>query len=61
MNYTVISPGIYTYGAMLIAGTIRHSGKPVALHKDLVAERGDTVYLSLYSTLHLLDPAIRDF
>jgi len=61
MNYTVISPGIYTYGAMLIAGTIRHSGKPVALHKDLVAERGDTVYLSLYSTLHLLDPAYSGF
>ncbi|MFA5331208.1 MAG: methyl-coenzyme M reductase glutamine C-methyltransferase [Methanoregula sp.] len=61
MQYTVISPGIYTYGAMLIAGTIRNAGKKVDLKKDLTAARGDTVFLSLYSTLHLLNPQIREF
>jgi len=61
MRYTVISPGIYTYGAMLIAGTIRQSGHTVTLKKDLVAAKGDTVFLSLYSTLHLLNPGIRSF
>jgi len=61
MQYTVISPGIYTYGAMLIAGTIRQSGHRVSLKKDLVAVKGDTVFLSLYSTLHLMNPEIRSF
>jgi B12-binding domain/radical SAM domain protein len=61
MNYTVISPGIYTYGAMLIAGTIRQSGHKVTLKKDLAVTRGETVFLSLYSTLHLLNPEIRSF
>jgi B12-binding domain/radical SAM domain protein len=61
MQITVISPGIYTYGAMLIAGVLRNDGHDVALHKELVAGSGSQVYLSLYSTLHLLDPAIRSF
>ena len=61
MPVTVISPGIYTYGAMLIAGTIRQSGHTVTLKKDLMAAKGDTVFLSLYSTLHLLNPEIRSF
>lgn len=61
MQVTVISPGIYTYGAMLIAGVIRNAGYVVTLNKDLRADSGSTVFLSLYSTLHLLDPAIRSF
>jgi len=61
MQLTVISPGIYTYGAMLIAGILRENGFTVSLKKDLAAGRGDTVFLSLYSTLHLIDPDIRTF
>ena len=61
MHLTVISPGIYTYGAMLIAGVLRANGSGVTLHKELKAGSKDTVFLSLYSTLHLIDPAIRSF
>lgn len=61
MHLTVISPGMYTYGAMLIAGVLRADGSGVTLQKELKAGSKDTVFLSLYSTLHLLDPAIRSF
>lgn len=61
MQFTVISPGIYTYGAMLIAGILRDKGFKVSIKKDLEANGKDIVFLSLYSTLHLLDPAIRSF
>jgi len=61
MHLTVISPGIYTYGAMLIAGILREYGYEVSLRKDLKADTRDTVFLSLYSTLHLLNPEIRSF
>ena len=61
MQFTVISPGMYTYGAMLIAGILKANGISVSLKKDLRAGAGDTVFLSLYSTLHLLNPEIRSF
>jgi B12-binding domain/radical SAM domain protein len=61
MHLTVISPGIYTYGAMLIAGILRANGFGVSLQKELKAGSNDTVFLSLYSTLHLLNPDIRSF
>ncbi|PKL57719.1 MAG: B12-binding domain-containing radical SAM protein, partial [Methanomicrobiales archaeon HGW-Methanomicrobiales-5] len=61
MQLVVISPGIYTYGAMLIAGILKDNGYEVSLKKDLHADTRDTVFLSLYSTLHLLDPEIRSF
>lgn len=61
MHFTVISPGIYTYGAMLIAGILRANGFGVSLQKELKAGSKDTVFLSLYSTLHLLNPDIRSF
>lgn len=61
MQFTVISPGIYTYGAMLIAGILRKKGYRVSIRKDLKAGRKDTVFLSLYSTLHLIDPNVRSF
>ncbi len=61
MHITVISPGIYTYGAMLIAGILKENGFAVSLKKDLLVETGDTVFLSLYSTLHLLDPEVHSF
>jgi B12-binding domain/radical SAM domain protein len=61
MQLTVISPGIYTYGAMLIAGILKKNGFRVLLKKDLQASSKETVFLSLYSSLHLLDPQIRTF
>lgn len=61
MHVTVISPGIYTYGAMLIAGVLRANRCGVSLQKELKAGTKDTVFLSLYSTLHLLNPEIRTF
>ena len=61
MHITVISPGIYTYGAMLIAGILRAGKHGVSLQKELRAGPKDTVFLSLYSTLHLLNPEIRSF
>ncbi|MFY9800309.1 MAG: methyl-coenzyme M reductase glutamine C-methyltransferase [Methanoregula sp.] len=61
MAIVVISPGMYTYGAMLIAGILKESGYQVTLKKVLSAQNNDTVFLSLYSTLHLLTPEIRHF
>jgi B12-binding domain/radical SAM domain protein len=61
MHFTVISPGMYTYGAMLIAGILRDAGHKVTLHKELRAVPKSTIFLSLYSTLHLLNPDVRSF
>ena len=61
MHVTVISPGIYTYGAMLIAGILHANRFGVSLQKELRAGSKDIVFLSLYSTLHLLNPEIRTF
>lgn len=61
MSVRVISPGIYTYGAMLIGGIIRDAGYPVTISRRLDARPGETVFLSLFSTSHLLDPEVRSF
>ncbi len=61
MAVTVISPGIYTYGAMLIAGMLRDLGCAVEIKRELTAKPSSTVFLSLYSTLHLIDPQIQSF
>jgi B12-binding domain/radical SAM domain protein len=61
MSVRVISPGLYTYGALLIGGIIRGGGYPVKISRQLAAEPGETVFLSLFSTGHLLDPAVRAF
>jgi B12-binding domain/radical SAM domain protein len=61
MAVVVISPRMYTYGAMLIAGILKDQDIPVTLRKDLAAGNGDTVLLSLFSTLHLLNPEIKAF
>jgi B12-binding domain/radical SAM domain protein len=61
MTIVVISPGMFTYGAMLIAGILKERGYEVTLKKELSAVHADTVFLSLYSTLHLLTPEIRSF
>ena len=61
MGFTVISPYIYTYGAMLIAGILKNSGYDVVIKNTLSARPKDTVMLSLYSTQHLLSDEIKTF
>lgn len=61
MSVRVVSPGLYTYGALLIGGIIRDGGYPVEISQHLAAGPKETVFLSLFSTGHLLDPAIRSF
>ena len=54
------APGLYTYGAMRIGGIIRDAGFNPQITRDITRLSGDTVFLSLYSTLHLLDPVVKD-
>jgi len=61
MRFTVISPEIYTYGAMLIAGILKDHGSDVVIKNTLSARPKDTVMLSLYSTQHLMSETIKDF
>ncbi|KDE55038.1 methyl-coenzyme M reductase glutamine C-methyltransferase [Methanoculleus sp. MH98A] len=61
MEITILSPGIYTYGAMLIGGVLRDAGHRVTLTRTPAVPADDSVLLmSLFSTQHLLDPALRD-
>ena len=60
MDITIFSPGIYTYGAMLIGGVLRDAGHRVTLTRTPGAPAGSLLLASLFSTQHLLDPAIRD-
>ncbi len=60
MKVTVCSPGIYTYGAMLIGGIIRDLGYEVTIERDLHAIDCDILFLSLYSTQHLLNPLVKE-
>ena len=60
MDITILSPGIYTYGAMLIGGVLRDAGHRVTLTRTPVARDSSLLLASLFSTQHLLDPAIRD-
>lgn len=60
-DITILSPGIYTYGAMLIGGVLRDAGHHVTLTRTVTAPpAGSLLLMSLFSTQHLLDPAIRD-
>ncbi|MBP2133054.1 B12-binding domain/radical SAM domain protein [Methanomicrobium sp. W14] len=61
MKFTVISPEVYTYGAMLVAGILKDNGYEVTLKRRLSAEKKSTVMLSLYSTQHLLSDEIKEF
>jgi B12-binding domain/radical SAM domain protein len=61
MKIAVISPQIYTYGAMVIGGILREEGYQVRISSDLTADSDETVFLSLYSTMHLIDEQIRSF
>ncbi|NLM28899.1 MAG: TIGR04014 family B12-binding domain/radical SAM domain-containing protein [Methanomicrobiales archaeon] len=60
MDITIFSPGIYTYGAMLIGGVLRDAGHQVSLTRTAIASADSLLLASLYSTQHLLDPAVRD-
>lgn len=57
---TVVSPEIYTYGAMLIGGILQDAGYRVILNRQLGADT-DTVFVSLYSTLQLIDAGVKKF
>nr|QNO48029.1 tRNA-2-methylthio-N(6)-dimethylallyladenosine synthase [Methanosarcinales archaeon ANME-2c ERB4] len=64
MKIVIVSPDLYTYGAMVIGGVVRDAGFDVTLTKnpdDAVETDADAILLSLYSTLHLLDERIRNF
>jgi len=59
---TIVSPGIYTYGSMVIGGILKSAGYDVTLTKRLdVKPDTDTVFVSLYSTLQLMDEKIKKF
>jgi B12-binding domain/radical SAM domain protein len=60
MQVRILSPDLYTYGAMLIGGIVRSTGAEVTISRELSPGK-DTVFLSLYSTQHLLQPRIRSF
>jgi B12-binding domain/radical SAM domain protein len=59
MQVRVISPGIYTYGAMVIGGVIREGGHSVSIHRELTTAPCDVVFLSLFSTQHILNEKIK--
>ncbi|MHC1627029.1 MAG: methyl-coenzyme M reductase glutamine C-methyltransferase [Methanoculleaceae archaeon] len=61
MHITVLSPSLYTYGAMVIGGVLRDAGFDVTLRSRLEVPPGGIAFLSLYSTLHLLDGDVRRF
>lgn len=56
----ILSPDLYTYGAMLIGGILKSAGIEVTLAKTPGECPEEILLLSLYSTQHLLDPRIRD-
>lgn len=59
-NVMVGAPGLYTYGAMRIGGIIRDAGFHPQITRNISQLHGDQVFLSLFSTLHLLDPAVKE-
>ena len=63
MRITIYSPHVYTYGAMLIGGILKHKGYNVYLVRKIdktLFLKSDIVIFSLYSTLHILDKNIRE-
>jgi B12-binding domain/radical SAM domain protein len=59
MDITIVSPGLYTYGAMLIGGILRDAGHQVTLTRTPQADEDSLLLLSLFSTQHLMDETIR--
>ncbi|MHC1632044.1 MAG: methyl-coenzyme M reductase glutamine C-methyltransferase [Methanotrichaceae archaeon] len=60
MKIDIVSPGIYTYGSMILGGILKEGGHSVALTRQLRSD-GDVTLLSLFSTIQLIDPQIKEF
>lgn len=65
MKITIYSKDLYTYGAMLVGGILKETHKHnIKLIKDIKNKKlflkSDIVILSLYSTLNIIDPVIKD-
>jgi len=60
MRVDIVSPGTYTYGSLVLGGVLRDKGHDVKITSELHPQ-GDVVLLSLFSTMQLLDPKIREF
>ncbi|HNQ30316.1 MAG TPA: methyl-coenzyme M reductase glutamine C-methyltransferase [Methanolinea sp.] len=56
----MLSPDLYTYGAMLIGGILQDAGMEVTLARSAGPCEEKILLLSLYSTQHLLDQKIKD-
>jgi B12-binding domain/radical SAM domain protein len=61
LKVRILSPDLYTYGAMLIGGILQDAGVEVTLARSFEPCPEKVLLLSLYSTQHLLDTRIRDF
>lgn len=56
MKITILTPEFYNYGAILIAGVLKDAGYEVDIQKGFENEvNADIVFLSLHSTLHLIN------
>jgi len=60
MKIDIVSPGTYTYGSLLLGGVLKKKGYKVEITRELKSQ-GDVTLLSLFSTLQLLDPKIKEF
>ncbi|MGV8175480.1 MAG: methyl-coenzyme M reductase glutamine C-methyltransferase, partial [Methanothrix sp.] len=60
MKIDIVSPGTYTYGSLVLGGVLKRRGHEVKITRVLQSN-SDTILLSLFSTMQLLDPKIREF
>lgn len=60
MRVSIVSPGTYTYGSLVLGGVLKERGHTVTVTHRLRSD-GEVTLLSLFSTGQLLDPRIRDF
>jgi len=60
MKIDIVSPGTYTYGSLVLGGVLKEKGHTVKITRKLESQE-DVTLLSLFSTLQLLDPKIKEF
>lgn len=60
MKIDLISPGLYTYGSLVLGGILKNQGHEVTISKTL-SSSGDATLISLFSTLQLLDSSVKEF
>jgi len=60
MRISIVSPGTYTYGSLVLGGILKERGHAVTVTHQLRSD-GDVTLLSLFSTGQLFDSRIRDF